>query len=153
MTIDNEPVINIAAEEVDGTAPIVEGTTPPELPIPGMDIFRVVQDEVMRRAEEGWPPSYAFIRMDIIMLVAAANSAPGLMRWVDEAKGLNCMLVPYLPRDGQKPFFLASTYEEASHVLVASFPDDTFTYTSLPSPDNDVQPEITDEEIVETNNG
>ena len=127
MTIDDESLT--MADEVVNAVDTGEGTPVQEgVPIPGMDIFSVVERSIMQQAEVGLPPRYAFIRNDIYLLVMTAHSKPGFMRWVDEGKGLDCLLLPFDPLEGQNQFKLAYTYEEARDIYVSSFPEGTFTY-------------------------
>jgi hypothetical protein len=142
-----------------GTLPTTEAspggnTTADYRPIPGMDILKVVYDEAVRRAENGAAPAYAFLRIDIYLLAQAANSAHGVMNWLDANTGLNCYILPLMPGEGQSPFILCDNLEQASQVHNGSFPTGTFQ----PLPDNDAAAAGDDtapivQNVVETTNG
>lgn len=145
-----------------------DGTAQGYRPIPGMDILTVVYNEAKNRAQKGVPPAYAFLRIDIYLLAQAANSATGVMNWVDASIDLNCYILPLLPGEDQAPFILCSNLDEASQVLIGSFPIGTFTEvpqdetsqvsaeddssaTADGCPVNDTAPIVT--EVVETTDG
>ena len=156
MTIDDEyltdDIVNTSAEEVSEAAEA--------LPIPGMDIFSVVERSIMQQAEVGPAPRYAFIRNDIYLLVMTTQPHLGFMRWVDESKGLDCILLPFDPLEGQNQFKLAYSYEEAHDIYISSFPESTFSYLppAQANPDatavlDDASLEPPTYPVVETNNG
>lgn len=155
MTIDNESpsMSDEDADTANGT-PAQEG-----IPIPGMDIFSVVERSIMQQAEAGPAPRYAFIRNDIYNLVLTMQPHLGPMRWVDESKGLDCLLLPFDPLEGQNQFKLAYSYEEAHDIYISSFPEGTFSYL-LPTSDSSISDAVQEgsipsqeQEVVETNNG
>jgi hypothetical protein len=155
MTTNTESVIEDNVEY--GTLPATEalpedGTAADYRPIPGMDILKVVYDEAVRRAENGAAPAYAFLRIDVYLLAQAANSAHGVMNWLDANTGLNCYILPLMPGEGQSPFILCDNLEQASQVLIASFP--TGTFQQLPVDDaTTASKDDTVQDVVETTNG
>ena len=104
--------------------------TPTVRPIPGLDIINVVHAEAVARAKAGQPPAYCFLRADIYLILVGANATSSITRWLDPDLGLDCYLLPLLPGEGQSPFILASTYDEARGVQIGSFPVGTFVEES-----------------------
>ncbi|WOL31391.1 hypothetical protein [Microcoleus phage My-WqHQDG] len=159
MTINTESVIedNVEHRTMPATEALPEDSTAADYrPIPGMDILKVVYDEAVRRAENGVAPAYAFLRIDIYLLAQAANSAQGVMNWLDANTGLNCYILPLMPGEGQSPFILCDNLEQASQVLIASFPTGTFQQSPVDddvatAPVDDTAPIVQD--VVETTNG
>lgn len=174
MVIDDESLTDVeepltdtglasVEESLDATDPaptVDDNPTPEGRPIPGMDIFSVVERSIMQQAEIGPAPQYAFIRNDIYLLVMTLQPQLGPMRWVDDSKGLDCLLLPFDPLEGQNQFKLAYSYEEAHGIYISSFPEGTFGYLppaqanldATPQPDDDSL-EPTTLPVVETNNG
>lgn len=167
MTIDNEAVTPEEATLLEASGePVAEPNVgeslddqaPPQgIPIPGMNIFTVVERSIMQQAEVGPAPQYAFIRNDIYLLVLTMQPHLGPMRWVDEGKGIDCLLLPFDPLEGQNQFKLAYSYQEACGIYISSFPEGTFSY--LP-PNLDATPQADDTSsepttcpVVETSNG
>jgi hypothetical protein len=160
MTIDDE---SLSKPDVEVNTADTGDSTPPQegVPIPGMDIFSVVERSIMQQAEVGVPPRYAFIRNDIYNLVLTMQPHLGPMRWVDEGKGLDCLLLPFHPLEGQNQFKLAYSYEEAHDIYISSFPEGTFSYlppSSIVQTDGGTdlrEDDLPKEgmEVVETNNG
>jgi hypothetical protein len=162
MAIDNESVTDVEEPLLERSEEVAETaeTLPQGKPIPGMDIFTVVERSIMQQAEVGSPPQYAFIRNDIYLLVMTAQPNLGFMRWVDESKGLDCLLLPFDPLEGQNQFKLAYSYEEAHDIYISSFPEGTFSYLPPAQANSDTTPvsddaslEPTIGQVVETNNG
>lgn len=133
---------------------------PPDRPVPGLDILDVVYNEVQRLAREGTPPAYVFLRTDMYLKAKDANAVPsgdngvavtpGYISWTDKELGLHCLIQPLYPGEGQKPFMVAFTHEEAIQIVRASFPHDSFTYAPTT---NTGEETITPADVVETNNG
>lgn len=101
-------------------------------PIPGLDIINVVHAEAVGRAKAGQPPAYCFLRVDIYLILVGTNATSSITHWLDTSIGLDCYLLPLLPGEGQSPFILASTYEEARGVQIGSFPTGTFVEEATP---------------------
>jgi len=129
---DNESLIDITSDTIDNSevGAQQEIAMPEQRMLPGMDITKIVYDEAIRLAGEGTPPAYCFMRNDIYTLLAAANSAPGIMRWVNPELSLDCYIIPFFPRGDQNPIILAHSYEQAQEVVIASFPEGTFTFVT-----------------------
>lgn len=138
---------------------------PPNRPVPGLDILDVVYSEVQRLAREGTPPAYVFLRTDMYQKAKDANAVPnpdgvavtpGYISWTDKDLGLHCLIQPLYPGEGQKPFMVAFTHEEAVQIVRASFPRDSFTYmppatNTREEGEEPITPDLVD--VVETNNG
>ena len=104
-------------------------TTPP---IPGSEILRIVYDEVIRLAKkikesgEGIAPKYILVRLDIYLLAMGINNATEFLRIVNTEYGLDCTMLPFLPRANQSPFVVGYSYEETKNTYIASFKEGTF---------------------------
>lgn len=144
-------------EEYDNMAEVEGQVFPPDRPVPGLDILDVVYNAVHQLAKEGRPPAYVFLRTDMYQKAKDANAVPnpngisvtpGYMSWTDKELDLHCLIQPLCPGEGQKPFMVAFTQEEAMQIVRSSFPPDSFQYA--PAATNDTTDPL---DVVETNNG